>query len=33
MLDLDKDKYGGNSASGDTGASYLNKLIQRFDLQ
>ena len=32
MLDLDKDKYGGNPASGDTGALHLKKLIQRFDL-
>ena len=28
----DKDKYGGNPASGDTGALHLKKLIQRFDL-
>ena len=32
MLDLEKDKYGGNPASGDTGALHLKKLIQRFDL-
>jgi exonuclease III len=38
MLDLEKDKYGGNpasggnTASGDTGALHLKKLIQRFDL-
>jgi hypothetical protein len=32
MLDLEKDKYGGNPASGDTGALHLNKLIPRFGL-
>jgi hypothetical protein len=32
MLDLGKEKYGGNPASGDTGALHLKKLIQRFDL-
>jgi exonuclease III len=31
MLDLANDKYGGNPASGDTGALHLKKLIQRFD--
>jgi exonuclease III len=32
MLDSDKDKYGGNSASGDTCALHLKKLIKQFDL-
>ncbi|CAB4014514.1 Hypothetical predicted protein [Paramuricea clavata] len=32
MLELAKDKYGGNPASGDTGVLHLKKLIQRFDL-